>query len=59
MFGSQEEWKDKEKRKKNIVMFNVRESSKDDVKEREMGDKEINKYAFRDKLSVEGAMWRS
>lgn len=40
-------------------MFNVRESSKDDVKEREMGDKEINKYAFRDKLSVEGAMWRS
>ncbi|KAG0711810.1 hypothetical protein GWK47_019810 [Chionoecetes opilio] len=48
-----EEREDKERRK-NVMMFNVEESEKEDVKEREKDDKEMCEYVFKEKLGVEG-----
>lgn len=36
-------------------MFNVRQSSKGDVQEREMKGREMCEYVFKEKLGVEGA----
>ncbi|KAG0729849.1 hypothetical protein GWK47_029494 [Chionoecetes opilio] len=50
-----EEREDKERRRKNVMMFNVEESEKEDVKEREKDDKELCEYVFKEALGVEGA----
>ena len=55
VFENMEERDEREKRKRNVIMFNVKESSKEDVKEREKEDIEMCEHVFRDKLGVEGA----
>ena len=47
------EREEREKRKKNVIMFNVEESNKEGAKEREQDDKKVCEHIFKDKLCVE------
>ena len=50
-----EEMHDKESRRKNVVLFNVPESTKKETEERECEDKEVCEYVFREGLEVREA----